>query len=317
VSSELSGGSLDPAAEAMGWTLRFTLVFPISVGFSQAQPGIANVKKRLCRWVKSLAEGGVLEAQSVVKSDAHFVECLIDGIDKQMATNNEQFKKSLRNKVRYEVRNSFQGDKIACNIRGLMCLPQRTEVVLSKLQGNRRRTGYQTWCTAQPNFRHAEPCSTPPVRSEPAAACAASISAVHDDPTERCSKLPAERKTAGTKRKKKEKNVATLSDVVRLSGESVEELTKQFKECPDLRNALKGFESSLNALRFVHEYLKKLQHALPAPAGYGGAGNPGRGPSTLGPLFFCVGLLRCASCIISWRRFRCLDSWRPFRGGGG
>ena len=151
------------------------LSYFLSVGFSQAQPGIANVKKRLCRWVKSLAEGGVLEAQSVVKSDAHFVECLIDGIDKQMATNNEQFKKSLRNKVRYEVRNSFQGDTIACNVRGLMCLPQRTEVVLSKLQGNRRRTGYQTWCTAQPNFRHAEPCSTPPVRSEPAAACAASI----------------------------------------------------------------------------------------------------------------------------------------------
>ena len=94
------------------------------------------------------------------------------------------------------------------------------------------------------------------------------------------------RKNTGTRRGKKEKNVATLSDVVRLSGESVEELTKQFKECPDLGNALKGFESSLNAVRFVHEYLKKLQHALPAPAGNGGAGNPDRGPCTLGPFSF-------------------------------
>ena len=104
-SSELLGGSLDPAAAAMGWTLRFNLVFPIRVGFSQAQRGIADVRKRLCRWVKSLAEGGVLEARSVVESDAHVVECLIDGIDKLMATNNEQFKKSLKNKVRYAVRN--------------------------------------------------------------------------------------------------------------------------------------------------------------------------------------------------------------------
>ena len=70
---------------------------------------------------------------------------------------------------------------------------------------------------------------------------------------------------------------------VRLLGESVKELTEQFRNCSDFRGALMGFESSLNALRIVLEYLTKLQHALPAPAGNGGAGNPGRGPCTLGP----------------------------------
>ena len=93
------------------------------------------------------------------------------------------------------------------------------------------------------------------------------------------------RKTAGMKRKQKEKNVATLSDAVRLSGESVKELTDQFRNC-DVGGTFMGFESCLNALRFVHEYLRKLQYALPALAANGGAVNPGRGPCTLGPFSF-------------------------------
>ena len=109
---------------------------------------------------------------------------------------------------------------------------------------------------AQPNFRHSEPCSTPPVRSEPAAAVAARISAVDDAPAERCSTAPAVSKR---ERGKKKKNVATLSDVVRLSGESVKELIEQFRKYDDLGSALMGFESRLNAFGFVHEYLKKLQ----------------------------------------------------------
>ena len=85
------------------------------------------------------------------------------------------------------------------------------------------------------------------------------------------------RKKSGKRRGGKEKSVATLSDVVRLSGKSVKELTEQFRNCGDFEGALLGFESSLNALRIVLEYLKKLQHALPAPAVNlnGGAGNPG------------------------------------------
>ena len=45
------------------------------------------------------------------------------------------------------------------------------------------------------------------------------------------------RKKSGKRRGGKEKNVATLSDVVRLSGESVK-LTEQFRTCSDPGSAL-------------------------------------------------------------------------------
>ena len=135
-------------------------------------------------------------------SDHHFVECFLDGIDKQMATNTKKFKNSLANKVRYEVRTAFETYNILYQIKRLMCQQQSTEDVLSKLQGNSCRQGFESWCAAEPRDNPTEPCSNPPVRSEAAAAAAARLSAEDDVPTERCLKLPAMLTAAAAKRRK-------------------------------------------------------------------------------------------------------------------
>ena len=156
------------------------------------------MERLLCRCVERLQEGGILEARRYVVSDENVVECFIDGIDKQMESNAEEFKKSLANKVRYAVRTALRTRRIPYQIRCLWCQPQSTEDVLSKLQRNNSRLGFESWCTAHPRDRPAVPCSNPPVRSE-----AVRMSAEDDGPTERCTKFPAMSTAAVASRRKK------------------------------------------------------------------------------------------------------------------
>ena len=79
--------------------------------------------------MEKLHEGCILEARRYrdVISDDSVVECFIDGIDKEMETNAEQFKKFLANKLRYEVRTAFRTSRIPFQIKHPVFQEQSTE----------------------------------------------------------------------------------------------------------------------------------------------------------------------------------------------